>query len=666
MPNRTSSLKIRQVALSSIQTGFGLLRMPKTLPDGSIYGLGDWMVYPDRACIERDGREVRLAPKALAVLQVLVRSAGQAVTRQQLFEEVWPGGVVSDEALTQRISELRKALGDSPKKPRYIETIPKVGFRLIAPLHVPGAANQAPPDAVSPAEPRRDRPGIPKAAFILLVVLLAVLALFLWRTWSADDPPRPVAGTVTEVPAAREMYLLAQNRMARRSSDAFDEAIDYLEEAVTLDPGYALAWVALAEVLLDRQAYFDAARDGSVAEARSAVDRALEVNGELGEAHAVLGRIYAQEGRFDEAEAAYQQAIWLAPDYANLYQWRGDLLHALGRLAESRSSYQQALEQDPLLIPARLSLARNQEIRGEFDLALAQYHRVVEIESSDFQVLVAMGSLEHGVFNRLDKAVSNYARALMYEPGYAISYILLGLGYLDLESPGRAGVAFDLLYDNILRHEPRQWFRLLPAMYAADREQVLELARDFPRDKCMRDTLYPLAVAQLRNQLLLEGRSDEAVALYRERFPRLFEPESPDIGPGNYRAAIDLALAMQESDEPQAADRLLESAAVFIASRPRLGLGSGYGISDVQILALQGEPEAALSALEDAVSAGWRNLWWYYLLQDPNLESLREDPAFQRALRKIELDVAAQMDRIYRLEREEESTAEQYPGRDPF
>ena len=624
------------------------------------------MVYPDRACIERDGREVRLAPKALAVLQVLVRSAGQAVTRQQLFEEVWPGGVVSDEALTQRISELRKALGDSPRKPRYIETIPKVGFRLIAPVRVPGAAKQTPPDGVRPAEPRRGRPGIPKAAFILLVVLLAVLALFLWRTWSADDPPRPVAGTVTEVPAAREMYLLAQNRMARRSSDAFDEAIDYLEEAVTLDPGYALAWVALAEVLLDRQAYFDAARGASVAEARSAVDRALEVNGELGQAHAVLGRIYAREGRFDEAEAAYQQAVALAPDYANLYQWRGDLLHALGRLAESRSSYQLALEQDPLLIPARLSLARNQEIRGEFDLALAQYHRVVEIESSDFQVLVAMGSLEHGVFNRLDKAVSNYARALMYEPGYAISYILLGLGYLDLESPGRAGVVFDLLYDNILRDEQRQWFRLLPAMYAADREEVLELARDFPRDKCMRDTLYPLAVAQLRNQLLLEGRSDEAVALYRERFPRLFEPESPNIAPGNYRAAIDLALAMQESGEPQAADRLLEAAAAFIESRPRLGLGSGYGISDVQILALQGEPEAALSALESAISAGWRSLWWYYLLQDPNLESLRENPAFERAIREIELDVAAQMDRIYRLEREEESTAEQYPGRDPF
>mgnify|MGYP000246474489 CR=1 FL=1 len=134
----------------------------------------------------------------------------------------------------------------------------------------------------------------------------------------------------------------------------------------------------------------------------------------------------------------------------------------------------------------------------------------------------------------------------------------------------------------------------------------------------------------------------------------------------HYRAAIDLALAMQESGEPQTADRLLEAAAAFIESRPRLGLGSGYGISDVQILALQGEPEAALRALEDAVSAGWRSLWWYYLLQDPNLESLREDPAFQRALREIELDVAAQMDRIYRLEREEESTAEQYPGRDPF
>ena len=86
----------------------------------------------------------------------------------------------------------------------------------------------------------------------------------------------------------------------------------------------------------------------------------------------------------------------------------------------------------------------------------------------------------------------------------------------------------------------------------------------------------------------------------------------------------------------------------------------------MQILALRGESEAALGALEEAVSAGWRSLWWYYLLQDPNLESLRNTSAFQRAVREIELDVAAQMDRIYRLEREEESTADQYPGQSPF
>ena len=639
--------------------------MTKTLPDGSSYLLGDWTVHPDRACIERDGREVRLAPKAFAVLQVLVRSAGEAVTRQQLFEAVWPGAVVSDEALTQRISELRKAFGDSAKRPRYIETIPKVGFRLVGPVRVPGAADQHPADTAFLAEPLAG-PGVPRKAFVLLAVLLAVLALFLWRTWSENEPPSPVAGTVTEIPAAREMYLLAQNRLARRSSDGYDEAIEYLEESVALDPGYALAWVALAEALLERQAYFGSAAPANTPAAKSAVERALEVNGELGQAHAVRGRIHEQAGRFDEAEAAYQLALAQAPDKAKLYRWRGDLLHERGRLAESRAAYEQALDQDPLSIPGRLGLARNHETQGEFDLALAHYHRAVEIESSDFEVLAALGSFEHGVFNRLDKAVSNYARALMLEPEYAISYILLGLGYLDLESPGRAGVVFDLLYDNILRDERRQWFRLLPAMYTGDREQVLDLARDFPRDKCMQDTLYPLAVAQLRNHLLLEGRGDEAVALYRERFPRLFEADGPAVGPANYRAAIDLALVLQERGEAQAADRLLEAAAAFIESRPRLGLGSGYGIADVQILALQGEPGAALSALEDAVAVGWRSLWWYYLLQDPNLESLRDEPAFQRAARQVQLDVAAQMDRIYRLEREEESTADQYPNDSPF
>jgi TolB-like protein len=98
------------------------------------YCLDGWTVRPHRNQVERGGKIVHLAPKAMAVLARLAGASNAVVTRQELFDAVWPGAVVSDEALTQRIADLRKAFEDSAHHPQFIETIPKVGFRLIPPV----------------------------------------------------------------------------------------------------------------------------------------------------------------------------------------------------------------------------------------------------------------------------------------------------------------------------------------------------------------------------------------------------------------------------------------------------------------------------------------------------------------------------------------------------
>ncbi len=78
----------------------------------------------------------RLTSKAIAVLVELVREVGQTVTRDQLLDRVWTGRFPTPDVLTQAIKELRRALGDDSKPPQYIETIPKLGYRLIAPVLV--------------------------------------------------------------------------------------------------------------------------------------------------------------------------------------------------------------------------------------------------------------------------------------------------------------------------------------------------------------------------------------------------------------------------------------------------------------------------------------------------------------------------------------------------
>jgi hypothetical protein len=79
----------------------------------------------------------------MEVLVALAGSAGKVVGREELLSAVWPGVVVSDEVLTQAVIKLRKALGDTAKKPEYIETIPKRGYRLIAEVRLPAIRRTA-------------------------------------------------------------------------------------------------------------------------------------------------------------------------------------------------------------------------------------------------------------------------------------------------------------------------------------------------------------------------------------------------------------------------------------------------------------------------------------------------------------------------------------------
>src|SRR3954463_11393294 len=78
--------------------------------------------------------EVRLTPKASAVLGELVAHAGQLVSKEMLFASVWPDTAVGDDALTTCIQEVRRALNDDPKQPRFIETRHRRGYRFLAPL----------------------------------------------------------------------------------------------------------------------------------------------------------------------------------------------------------------------------------------------------------------------------------------------------------------------------------------------------------------------------------------------------------------------------------------------------------------------------------------------------------------------------------------------------
>ncbi|HET7844050.1 MAG TPA: winged helix-turn-helix domain-containing protein, partial [Xanthomonadales bacterium] len=141
--------------------------------------LEGWIVDVPANRVQRGGEELRLTPKAMAVLRELMQRQGAVVRRDDLLGIVWRDGFPTDDVLTHAVTELRRALEVDPRSPRIIETIPKVGYRLVPPVELLAElpAEAAPAAEVVEGDPPR-RPLallVALAAFVLLSVLVPTL-----------------------------------------------------------------------------------------------------------------------------------------------------------------------------------------------------------------------------------------------------------------------------------------------------------------------------------------------------------------------------------------------------------------------------------------------------------------------------------------------------------
>jgi len=98
----------------------------------SAFELEGWTVEPERNTVTLDEQTVRLEPKVMDLLVCLADHAGQVVPRRTLVDTVWATEYISDTTLTHAIADLRRVFSDDPRRPRFIETITKRGYRLVA------------------------------------------------------------------------------------------------------------------------------------------------------------------------------------------------------------------------------------------------------------------------------------------------------------------------------------------------------------------------------------------------------------------------------------------------------------------------------------------------------------------------------------------------------
>lgn len=144
-----------------------------------------WSFDPATGCLRRGGEEVHLDPKEAAVLTHLAEEAPNPVSVRALLARSWADVVVGDNAVHQVVARLRKVLGDSPRRPTYIQTLPKRGYRLLVPL---GTSTTAEVQRGSGTCTGR------RVALGLLVLMIVVAAAWALYPWAARPGPEQQVG----------------------------------------------------------------------------------------------------------------------------------------------------------------------------------------------------------------------------------------------------------------------------------------------------------------------------------------------------------------------------------------------------------------------------------------------------------------------------------------
>jgi len=441
---------------------------------------------------------------------------------------------------------------------------------------------------------------------------------------------------------AYDAYLLGRQKMARRTSTALQEAVEHFAEAISLDGQYGLAYVGLADsyVLLGR--YGALGGQDVLAMAAPAVERALQLDDQLGEAYASLGAVRTLQRDFPGAEQAFKRALELNPSYAPAYVGYGLLMRwGFARKERALELHQTALELDPLSTPINMVVIEDYHELGRFEDALAGCKRIIEIDPDYPRAYTIMADLYWEVFAQLDEGVRWLHKANELDPGNPDHARWLGMIYLDLGDT----VAGEYWMKEVMRLAPTQydsqWSAVHLALYTVEPGEIVALAEELLE-------VSPgnwLALRLLRNSDARAGRSNAALERYRAAKPELFDRKDPDVNATNWGWAIEVANILAKAGEREHADILLKKALVLIEDRPRLGY-DGFGISDAEIYALLGDKEKALDAFATAVEAGWRTSWWINTERNDNLALLHDDPRYQAIVADIQSQMAEQLARV--------------------
>lgn len=590
--------------------------------------IGEWRVDPRADEIESGGHIVKLEPLRMRLLMALAERAGEAVLSNELLDTVWKGVIVTPSSLYQSIAQLRQLLGDSVTQPRYIETVPRKGYRLVAPVRPLVAEepkSELRPLEVFPVLESQREVNIGKPPDPLLrdrrlwlvagaTASVAVAAGSLWqnrgRTVTGTvriavrqfTDPSPGAsdralavGLATDLIRAFERHaqvrVLAPESSIDRAPADLDNAgiaVDYavsgnlnrigsgirLAVQILQQPGDRLYWEQAYERSLDAlsqlgsdiaQAVFRALRLPAPSDVNRRVDKATQAH-EL----YLLGNNAALSRTTDgyvKAREFYEQGINADPDYPLNY-------YGMGRSWIAQASSAGGIDQ-----------------RSAYARATPLFEKALRLDPTLPEVLTAQGALaiRRGQY---DEARALLTRAFTRSPGYAIAVVTLGVAEFDDGWPRRAAQYFEQAAGlNPLSSVPLERLGISQATAGLWREAEASYKRAVALEPRYPNAHWAGGIAGYA-----EGALDRAVGAYRDalaiearRSNLWIELAFLYLDLGAPAAAID-AMERAENLLPKSASGRVETAYAWLLKSPR--------DEPPPIIALEALPEDSVDTID--------------------------------------------------------------------
>ncbi len=316
--------------------------------------------------LRRNGIKVHLQDLPFRMLALLLSRPREVVTHEELRRALWPDDVFVDfdRGIRSAIKRLRDALGDSADNPVFIETIERRGYRWIAPVQGQELSAEAGVQSKGVSSDHAVAPPPPHAStrwqFIFALPVLALLfAAWIfrpsYRSAKAGQKPQPSASLSSAgLPLhaanreAEEFYLKGRYYWEKRTPDSLNKAVDSFMQAIVHDPGYAPAYVGLADCYNLLREYTVMPASEAYPRALAAAKKAVELDPQSSEAHASLA-FASFFGMWDAATAdrEFRRAIDLNPNNATAHHWYATYLACLRRYPESLAEIERAQALEP-------------------------------------------------------------------------------------------------------------------------------------------------------------------------------------------------------------------------------------------------------------------------------------------------------------------------------